>query len=210
MRHVVFLVVVGLLLWAGHHYLSVERKAAYEQGYATAQAEGATAMAEALRHAAEVRAEMEQQAVANYRAAVARSATAEREWLAEQRRLRTEINTLQEQLHAAYIDTYSPTPEAAPIAVPAIVITAGWLRDYNAALGVTSAVSAATATDTAVSSARGTAATPWPAAGTAAEYTPTEITLRDMLRHAQRYGEWCQDNTQRLVALQQLIRSHHP
>lgn len=89
---------------------------------------------------------------------------------------------------------YRPTLAAAPVAIPHCVFTAGWLRDYNLALGV-SAPAPGTAATTA------TQAT-WPTPGVDAELLASGVTPADILAHAQDYGRWARDN---LAQLNQLL-----
>jgi len=88
---------------------------------------------------------------------------------------------------------YRPAPAAAPVVIPRCVFTAGWLRDYNLALGVSAP-------------AAGTAATPanqtaWPTPGTDAELLESGVTPADILAFAQDYGRWARDINAQLNAL---------
>jgi hypothetical protein len=89
---------------------------------------------------------------------------------------------------------YRPTLTAAPVAIPRCVFTAGWLRDYNLALGV-SAPAAGTAAATVTQAA-------WPTPGTDAELLASGVSPADILAHAQDYGRWTRDN---LAQLNQLL-----
>ncbi len=88
---------------------------------------------------------------------------------------------------------YRPTLTAAPVAIPRTVFTAGWLRDYNLALGVSapSENSTATSADQAA----------WPAPGSDAELLESGVTPADILAHAQAYGRWARNNADQLNAL---------
>lgn len=88
---------------------------------------------------------------------------------------------------------YLPAPAAAPVAIPRCVFTAGWLRDYNAALGVSGAEVG--------TAAAGTAQAAWPAAGTDAELLESGVTPADILAHAIAYGKWARSNLAQLNAL---------
>ncbi|MFJ7792929.1 lysis protein [Pseudomonas sp. NPDC096950] len=88
---------------------------------------------------------------------------------------------------------YIAAPGAAAVPIPRCVFTAGWLRDYNAALGVPASGSG-TATTT---SEKAT----WPAAGTDAELLESGVTAADILAHAQDYGVWARSNLAQLNAL---------
>lgn len=88
---------------------------------------------------------------------------------------------------------YLPAPDAAAQPIPQCVFTAGWLRDYNTALGVSTPTTGATAT--------GTATTAWAAPGTEAELLASGITPADILAHAQDYGLWARHTLAQLNAL---------
>jgi len=177
MKHLLVAAVVGALLWAGYHYLRTERQAAFDQGYATAQALGDAAVQALHREYATAQAEQAARAHQQLQQAVAVSHAAERQYLQRQRDLANENQHLQEQLNAALIDQ------------PDCHFTAGWVQHYSAALGLPGA-------DQTPGGARGADAAASPAASPAT-----------LLQHAQQYGYWCRSNTQKLTALQQLIRS---
>lgn len=88
---------------------------------------------------------------------------------------------------------YIPAPGSAAKPVPHCVFTAGWLRDYNAALGVP--VPRPGAADAASKRAA------WPAPGTDAELLESGVTPADVLAHAQDYGEWARANLAQLNEL---------
>lgn len=89
---------------------------------------------------------------------------------------------------------YRPAPAAVPVAIPRCVFTAGWLRDFNLALGVPAPTSGTTAV---------TAQTaPWATPGTDAELLESGVTPADILAFAQDYGRWARDN---LAQLNQLL-----
>ncbi|EOE2603241.1 lysis protein [Pseudomonas aeruginosa] len=90
---------------------------------------------------------------------------------------------------------YRPAPAAAPVVIPRCVFTAGWVRDFNLALGAgmsTAGGSAATA---------GPAQAAWPTPGTDAELLESGVTPADILAHAQDYGRWARNNLAQLNAL---------
>lgn len=90
---------------------------------------------------------------------------------------------------------YRPAPAAAPVVIPRCVFTAGWVRDFNLALGAglsTAGGSAATA---------GPAQAAWPAPGTDAELLESGVTPADILAYAQDYGRWARNNLAQLNAL---------
>jgi len=88
---------------------------------------------------------------------------------------------------------YIPAPGAAAKPVPRCVFTAGWVRDFNAALGVPAPRTAAAA-----SAAEKTA---WPAPGSDAELLESGVTPADILAHAQDYGLWARANLAQLNGL---------
>lgn len=101
---------------------------------------------------------------------------------------------LQERI--AHVTTvYRPAPAAAPVVIPRCVFTAGWVRDFNLALG---AGLPAAGTGTA---APGTAQAAWPAPGADAELLESGVTPADILAHAQDYGRWARNNLSQLNAL---------
>jgi len=103
-----------------------------------------------------------------------------------------EKQQLQERI--SHVTTqYRPAPGAAVQPVPRCVFTVGWLRDFNAALGVPAPRPGAVAA-AAEKAAR-------PAAGTDAELLESGVTPADILAHAQDYGLWARTNLAQLNAL---------
>lgn len=90
---------------------------------------------------------------------------------------------------------YRPAPAAEPVAIPHCVFTAGWLRDYNAALGADLPTAGA---GTVATKAAG-ASRPTP--GTDAELLESGVTPADILAHAQDYGTWARAIHAQLNAL---------
>lgn len=88
---------------------------------------------------------------------------------------------------------YRPTPGAAAQPIPRCVFTAGWLRDFNTALGVPAPGSGTTATKPAQA--------PWAAPGTDAELLESGVTPADILAYAQDYGLWVRNNLAQLNGL---------
>lgn len=109
----------------------------------------------------------------------------------EQRQL---IKQLQERIpHVTTV--YRPAPAAAPVAIPHCVFTAGWLRDFNRALGTGLPTTERDVT------ASGAAQAPWPATGSDAELLESGVTPADILAYAQDYGHWVRNNLAQLNAL---------
>lgn len=88
---------------------------------------------------------------------------------------------------------YIAAPGAVAKPIPRCVFTAGWLRDYNTALGVPTP-RPGTAAFTSEKAA-------WPATGTDAELLESGVTAADILAHAQDYGVWARSNIAQLNAL---------
>jgi hypothetical protein len=88
---------------------------------------------------------------------------------------------------------YIPAPGAAAKPVPRCVFTAGWVRDFNAALGVPAPRPGA-ATSAAEKAA-------WPTPGSDAELLESGVTPADILAHAQDYGLWARANVAQLNGL---------
>ena len=196
MKALLIALAAGVALLSGYHYLALERQTAWEKGYSTATVEGEVALtAQQLKHAEQMLAQTK--AFAELQAARKRKAQAtERGYLAERQQLQQRITKPEDALDEAYTDHYRTGPGEAPRPVPKCVFTVGWLRDYNAALGGVRATAAR---------AGEPAAAPWPTPGVAAEFDNSNVSQRDLLRHAQRYGRWCQANTKQLTALIEVL-----
>lgn len=180
---------LGPLLLAGLYLaaLWLHGSAQFDLGYREARAE-------LLQERAEQRAHVAEQNLQLLRHEVERASRAEAALLDAQARHATEQRQLQERI--AHVTThYRPAPEAAPVAVPRCVFTAGWLRDFNLALGATLPTAAAGA------AATGAAQAAWPAAGTDAELLESGVTPADILAFAQDYGRWVRDNLEHLNRL---------
>lgn len=90
---------------------------------------------------------------------------------------------------------YRPAPAAAPVVIPRCVFTAGWVRDFNLALGANLPATGGGAATTSSAQAA------WPAPGTDAELLESGVTPADILAHAQDYGRWARNNLAQLNAL---------
>ena len=88
---------------------------------------------------------------------------------------------------------YLPALTAAPEPIPHCVFTAGWLRDYNAALGVPTTAAGATAGSSGQAANHATDAD--------AELLESGITPADILAHAQDYGQWARNLASQVTAL---------
>lgn len=168
--------VVFLLLWGGYYYLSLERQAAFKQGYQAAVLAGKTQLEALQKSHALALVEQSQAAYQQVQQAIKNSQNLERSHLNKQRRLNTEINALRERLDDAIASQ------------PVCYFADKWVQHYTQALGLPTH-------STPANSAAGANASPAAAASST-----------DILKHAQSYGHWCRTNTQQLIDLQALLR----
>lgn len=180
--------VFSFLLWA--HGSSM-----YDMGYKTAQAEGESALQSLRLEYAEQGRRAAQENLVHYRQQVQRANQAEQLFLDAQ----GEIGQLQQQLNQERIahvsNQYRPAPGAAPVPAPHFVVTCGWLRDFNAALGASVPAPAG------CRAASGTQAPAWPAPGSDAELLESGVSAADILAHSRDYGAWALTNLAQLTAL---------
>lgn len=177
-RNAGFLFTLALLLCIPVAHFAGERA-----GKAQEKITSDKALADLRREYAELRTQAAEEHLVRYQQQVTRANQAEALWLQTQQQLGQAHQQLQERIpHVTTV--YRPTPAAEPVALPRCVFTAGWLRDYNLALG---AGLPAAGTGAAVSNA---AAAAWPAPGTDAELLESGVTPADILAHAQDYGRW--------------------
>ena len=192
MRYLVEALFFALLGWAIYH-----------RGYQQAEREGQLALAVLQRQHAETerqRADELVRATANARAAERRAVQlaheAEARQLAEQRQHAAESATLKQRI--THVTTlYKRALDAAPEPLPVCLFTRGWLRDYNAALGLPGAELSAGATSP--------AAAPDAARTADAELLASGITAADILAHASDYGRYCRDLASQTSALIDVI-----
>lgn len=152
------------------------------------------ALADLRREYAELRTQAAEEHLVRYQQQVTRANQAEALWLQVQQQLDVTHQQLQERIpHVSTV--YRPAPAAEPVALPRCVFTAGWVRDYNLALG---AGLPAAGTGTTASNA---AAATWPAPGTDAELLESGVTPADILAHAQDYGRWARTQAAQVDAL---------
>lgn len=169
-------------------------KSMYDLGFEKAKAAGDQALAELrLEHQA-LRAAAAEQNLALLRQQVERANQAERALLDAQ----DKITRLQQQLtreRIAYVSTqYRPAPGADPVPASGVV-TCGWLRDFNAALGARVPSPAACRSPASAQEAA------WPASGADTELLASGVSLADILAHARDYGAWALANLAQLNAL---------
>ena len=182
--------VLGLLACAA--VAGLAGVAGYGVGYRHADALGAARLSDLQQvHAEQARLAAEASRVQLLQQ-VTRANLAEAQLLGESAQLDAEQQPLQERIpHVT--TTYRSALAAAPVPVPHCVFTAGWLRDYNTALGVS-----APAAGTAAADAQAAA---WPTPGADAELLESGVTPADILAHAQDYGRWARRNLAQLNAL---------
>lgn len=184
--------VLGVLLVLAL-YMYGERR--HDAGFSTAQAEGDKALAQLRGQHDRLRADAAEQNLVLYRQQVERANQAEQVFLDAQDR----IGQLQQQLtqeRIARVSTqFTPARGAAPVAAPRFVVTCGWLRDFNAALGATAPAPAS------CRAYAGAQAAAWPAPGSDAELLESGVAATDILAHARDYGAWALANLAQLNAL---------
>ncbi|WP_433886081.1 lysis protein [Pseudomonas vranovensis] len=164
----------------------------YGLGFRHAQALGDTALGDLKTKNAEQSATNAKQSQEQLLAQVIRANASDALLIQLQAQHQTELQQLQERI--PHVTTqYRPAPGAATQPIPRCVFTAGWLRDYNAALGVPAATHGTTASHAQT--------TPSAAPGTDAELLESGVTPADILAHAQDYGLWARNNLAQLNAL---------
>lgn len=172
----------------------VSSQARYDDGFKKAKADGDKALAELREQHANERTKAAQENLLQYQQQVTRANQAEERFLGAQ----DQIDNLQHQLseRIAHVSTqYRPAPGAAPVPAPRFVVTCGWLRDYNRALGADLPAPAA------CRSPAGTEEATWPTPGADAELLESGVSAADILAHARDYGKWSLTNLAQLNAL---------
>ncbi|MDU9392131.1 lysis protein [Pseudomonas sp. zfem002] len=164
----------------------------YGLGDRQAAAAGAADLADLKREHAEQAVANGQRNLDDLLSEMRRANDAEAQLINAKAQHQTELEQLQERIPNV-TTVYLPAPASKPVAIPRCVFTAGWLRDYNAALGVPAAVQGTTA-------GHPQAATS-PAPGTDAELLESRVTPADILAHAQDYGMWARNNLAQLNAV---------
>ena len=164
----------------------------YSEGFEKAAAEGAAQLSELKTQHAESALRAANQAHGDLQLQINRAHAAEESLFQQFGIHANEVKQLQERIPNVTTQ-YKASVAAAPQPIPHCVFTAGWLRDYNTALGVP-----ATGAGTAVASSEKTS---WATPGTDAELLESGVTPADILAHAQDYGRWARDNLAQLNAL---------
>lgn len=192
----IFAAICVALLWSCMFF-------GYQVGHKSAKAVGDKALAElrlqhaeqALRVATESRVQLLQQ--------VERANQAEALLFEQQALHARDKQQLQERI--AHVTTrYRPAPAAEPVGIPHCVFTAGWLRDFNLALG------AGLPTTTAGIATSGTAQAAWPAPGADTELLESGVTQADLLAYAADYGQWARDLVSQVSGLLQVREACTP
>ncbi|MCV4272310.1 lysis protein [Pseudomonas capsici] len=167
----------------------------WSSGYEQAQAEGASELAQLKQDYAEQALAVAKKSNSDLQLQVNRAQAAEETLFSQYTVHADEVQQLKERI-AHVTKQYKPEPSTTARPIPHCVFTAGWLRDYNTALGVSAPRTATTLT------AAEKAA--WPTPGTDAELLESGITPADILAHAQDYGRWARDNLAQLNTLLEL------
>lgn len=156
----------------------------YDRGHSAAKALGDQAVADLRLEYQTLRADAAEQNLVLYRQQVERANQAELVFLDAQ----DEIGRLKQQLTQERINRvstqYTPVRGGAAVAAPRFVVTCGWLRDFNAALGATAPAPAG------CRAYAGSQEAAWPAPGSDAELLESGVTAADILAHARDYGAW--------------------
>ncbi|MDR1311119.1 MAG: hypothetical protein LBK01_04485 [Burkholderiaceae bacterium] len=121
-------------------------------------------------------------AFADYSALVERGNTAEHALLLAKQQFAKERQTLQRKIHHV-TTSYQTAPDTAPVRIPRTVFTAGFVRHYNAAIGLPGVSTPA--------DSRGTGRAPPAAAATDGGLRESGVTQADILAHIGDYGERC-------------------
>ncbi|WP_165672239.1 lysis protein [Metapseudomonas otitidis] len=170
----------------------------WDGGYRKGKAEGDHALAELRLAQTEQALQVANTNHAQLLLQIERADQAEGQLLQVQQQVARLQTQLQERIpHVTTV--YRPAPAAEPVAIPRCVFTAGWLRDFNLALGGADLPGTAQGPG-----ARIAAATTWAAPGSAEELLESGVTPADILAFAQDYGRWSQGNLAQLIALQSL------
>ncbi|QZP26204.1 hypothetical protein [Pseudomonas mosselii] len=168
-----------------------------EEGATTRErAAGNEALARLRQERADQRAELTEANLAKFQQQVERVNQVAQQLQQTQQQLASAHQELQERIPNV-TTVYLPEPAGKPASIPRCVFTAGWVRDFNLALG-----GAPLPAPTAGANTTGYDAATWPAPGTAQELLESGVTPADILAFAQDYGRWALDLRAKLVAFQ--------
>ncbi|MCY1530221.1 hypothetical protein D9M68_653990 [compost metagenome] len=172
-------------------------------GRRAAEAEGKEAISTLREEHASQRAQTAEESLLLYRQQVTRANQAELTLLNAQDQITDLKHQLSERIpHVS--NQYRPAPGAAAVPAPRFVVTCGWLRDYNLALGASLPAPAVCR-----AAARSEEAA-WPAPGSDAELLESGVRATDILAHARDYGAWALTNLAHLNALIDLHEKEAP
>lgn len=157
--------------------------AGFHYGFNTAETQGQLQLRKEQLANSEIRATWASGALVRFQAEVTRVASADRALAAEAKRLADVTDDLKRRIPDV-TSNYRPSPTGSPRALPRCVFTAGFLRDYNAALGTVPGPA------TPAAGVSGNSSSADAAAG--AGLLDSGITQADILAHVADYGERCQ------------------
>ncbi|AVH35402.1 lysis protein [Pseudomonas monteilii] len=168
----------------------------YGFGYHTAEALGKADLANLKSEHADQRAAADKERLEQLQQQINRANQVDQELQQTKQQLTDAQKKLQERIPNV-TTVYLPGPAATPTPIPRCVFTAGWLRDFNLALGGSPVRASTPGPDAAF--ADGAA---WPTPGTAEELLESGVTPADILAFAQDYGRWALGIRAQLVAFQ--------
>lgn len=160
------------------------------------RAAGKEALAKLKQERADQRAEVAEANLTKFQQQVERVNQVAQQLQQTQQQLANAHQELQERIPNV-TTVYLPEPAGKPAPIPRCVFTAGWVRDFNLALG-----GAPLPASTTGANPTGNDAAAWPAPGTAQELLESGVTPADILAFAQDYGRWALDIRAKLVAFQ--------
>ncbi len=185
--------VLGLAALAGLAGASV----GHTWGYRTAKAEGDAALAKLQATRAEARAAVAEETAQGLAREVNRNNQLAQQLTDERRKHATEKQSLLKRI-ANVTTVYVPVPGAAPEPLPRSVFTVGFVREYNAALGIGrgSDLSAAAGGDAAAGADTSPGAGQAAGAGLRGQFADLQdsgLVQADILAHIADYGERCRN-----------------
>lgn len=170
--------------------------AGYGFGFSHAEALGNTKLAELKQEHADQRAAVAKENLNQLQQQIDRANQADQVLQKTKQQLADAQEQLQERIPNV-TTVYLPGPAAKPAPIPRCVFTAGWVRDFNLALGGAPVSTGAQGSHTAFDDGAA-----WPAPGSAQELLESGVTPADILAFAQDYGRWALGIRAQLVAFQ--------
>ncbi|GLH34016.1 hypothetical protein BR1R5_34040 [Pseudomonas sp. BR1R-5] len=168
----------------------------YGFGYRNAEALGKADLADLKSQHAEQRAAAAKDSLEQLQAQTSRANQVDQELQQTKQQLTDVQQKLQERIPNV-TTVYLPAPAATPTPIPRCVLTAGWVRDFNLALGASPVRASTAGANTAVPDGAA-----WPTPGTEEELLESGVTPADILAFAQDYGRWALGIRAQLVAFQ--------